>query len=155
MCIKKYCTKNPTISKITISPLEKHVPHRNIVHHHPPPLAALEKEMNNHHTEMSESTVAYKDAVRADEPGRRKRETDTLWQIGQGSSPWSPDSNVANFIRRSRRRGTSSPAITHVLNCKTASTTTTVNTIVARKSADHRAPNTNLCRFEMTRPPVT
>jgi hypothetical protein len=37
-------------------------------------MATLEKEMNNHHTEMWESTIAYKDAVRADEPGHHKRQ---------------------------------------------------------------------------------
>jgi hypothetical protein len=36
-------------------------------------MAAPEKEMNNHHTEIWESTIAYKDAFRADESGRRKR----------------------------------------------------------------------------------
>jgi hypothetical protein len=37
-------------------------------------MAAPEKEMNNHHTETWESTIAYKDAFRADEPGRRKQQ---------------------------------------------------------------------------------
>jgi hypothetical protein len=36
-------------------------------------MAMLKKEMNNHHTEIWESTIAYKDAFRADEPGRRKQ----------------------------------------------------------------------------------
>jgi hypothetical protein len=35
-------------------------------------MAAPEKETNNHHTEISESTVAYKDAFKADEADRRK-----------------------------------------------------------------------------------
>jgi hypothetical protein len=70
--------------------------------------------------------------------------TETSWHVGRGSSPWSLDPNAANFIRRSQRRGTSSPAIIHMPNCKTANTTTTANTFVARKSADRRPPNMNL-----------
>jgi hypothetical protein len=36
-------------------------------------MAAPKKERNNHHTEIWESTIAYKDAFCANEPGRRKR----------------------------------------------------------------------------------
>jgi hypothetical protein len=35
-------------------------------------MAALKKVMNNHHIEI-ESTIAYKDAFRADESNRRKQ----------------------------------------------------------------------------------
>jgi hypothetical protein len=62
-------------------------------------------------------------------------EIESLWHVGQGSSPWSPDPNTTNFIRRSRKRETSSPAIIHVPNCKTTNRTTVDDTTVALESA--------------------
>jgi hypothetical protein len=78
-------------------------------------------------------------------------ETETLWHVDRGSSPWSPDLDTVNFIWCIRRRGTSLPAIIHAPNCKTVNATTTANTTTTRKSVGHRPPDTNLVRSKYRR----
>jgi hypothetical protein len=73
--------------------------------------------------------------------------TETLWHVGRGSSPWSPDPDAVNFIRCSQRRGTPPPAVIHAPNCKTANTTIAADKIATRKGANRRPPDTNLVGF--------
>jgi hypothetical protein len=62
--------------KITILPLEKLVPRRKVIYPSSSSIATMaapEKEVNSRHTEIWESTIAYKDVFWVDEPGRRTR----------------------------------------------------------------------------------
>ena len=99
-------------------------------------MATPEKDENNRHTKIWENTTTYKDAFWAVEAGRHKR-WDRVFVAGRpGSSPWSPDLDAVNFIRCSRRRGTSPPAIIHTPSCKTVNITTATDTTTP--SADYQ-----------------
>jgi hypothetical protein len=132
MCVKQTCTKNPTRSKITIPPLENPVPRRNIVHHRPPlpPWQRRKKRGTAIIPRSGRAPLHTRMLLELMNRAVASDGTETLWHVGRGSSPWSPDPNAANFIRRSRRRGTSSLAIIHVPNCP--------------ESADRQPPDMNL-----------
>ena len=125
MRVKQLCTKNPARSKTTTSLLEKHVPRRNVVHRRPPPPPWQRRKKRQiaaipisgrapSHTKM---------LFEAMNRAAASSETETLWHVGRGSSPWSPDPDAVNFIRCSQRRGTPTNAVICTPNCKTANTT--------------------------------
>jgi hypothetical protein len=75
-------------------------------------------------------------------------EPETLWHVGRGSSPWSPDPNTVIISRLSRRRQTLPPAVILTPNCKTPDITAAANATVTRESAERQPPDTNLTRSE-------
>ena len=146
LCVKQLYTKNPTRSKTTVSPLKMPVPRRNVVHRRPPP-PPWQRWKKRRIAAIPRSGRAPSHARMLFEPMNRavaSDETETLWHVDRGSSPWSPDPDAVNFIRCSRRRGTPPPAVIHAPICKTANTTTAADKITTRESTDRRPPDTNL-----------
>jgi hypothetical protein len=146
MLVKQLCTKNSTRGKTTIPLLQKLVPRRNIVHKRPPP-PPWQRRKKMRTAAIPRSRRAPSHTKMLFEPLKRvaaSDETESLWHVGRGSSPWSPDLDAVNFIRCSRRRGTSPLAVIHAPNCKTVNTTTAADTTATRESAVGRPPDTNL-----------
>jgi hypothetical protein len=113
MCVKQLCKKNLTRSKTTSPPLEKLVPRRNIIYRRssPPPWPHRKKRRI---AAIPRSGRAPSHTKMLFEPMNRtaaSNETETLWHVGRGSCPWSPDPNAINFIQCSQRRGMPPPAV--------------------------------------------
>jgi hypothetical protein len=145
MDVKQLCTKNPT-SKIITPPLENLVPRRIVVHHHPPS-PPWKRQRKRQTAAITWSGRAPLHTMMLFEPMNRTAASDeieTLWHIGQWSSPWSPDPGAVNFIWCSRRRGTTPHAIIHAPNCKTPNTTAAADAIATHDSVKHRPADMNL-----------
>jgi hypothetical protein len=147
MRVKQLCTKNPTRSITTSPPLGKLVPRQNIVHRRPllPAWLCRKKGEYPRYQDIGEHLCIH----RCFEPMNRtaaSNETETLWHVGRGSSPWPLDPDAVNFILCSRRRGTTSSAVICAPNYKTTNTTIAADKIATRggEGGNRPPPDTNL-----------
>jgi hypothetical protein len=146
MHARQHCTKKPA-SKITILLLEKLVPRQTVVHRPPPPPWQCREKRRT--TAIPRSGRAPSHTRMLFEPMNRivtSDESETLWHVGRGSSPWSPDPSAVIFIWCNRKRETPPPAVFHADNCKTPNITIVAGAAATRESAGHR-PDTNLTGF--------
>jgi hypothetical protein len=152
----KLAQPNPQEVKLKFYPWRNLCLTETVVHHRSPPPQPRKRQKKRQTSAIPKSERAPSHTKMLSEPMKRtvaSDETETLWHVGWGYSPWSPDPDVVNFIQRSRRRGTSPPFVVHTPNYKTPNKPTAADVTATRESAERQPPHTNLTG-ETTGPPA-